>query len=117
MTIMELAQNWIENADDTPTRISVERAAEYIGWMDPDSDLPEDLTPEAFADAWNRIIGDRSAEAQEIVDAGNYAAAVSLMDDDIREELSLEIAPCSEREFLAAYMQRHEEKYGEIFTV
>ena len=117
MTINELAQNWIENADTTPTRISVERAAEYIGWMDQDTDLPEDLTPEAFAAAWNEIIGDRTEEAKEIVDAGNYTAAVSLMDDEIREELSREIAPCSEIEFLVAYMNRHEEKYGERVMV
>lgn len=56
MTIKELAQNWIENADTTPGEITTETAAEYIGWMDKDSDLPEDLTPEAFADAWNEIV-------------------------------------------------------------
>ena len=56
MTIKELAQNWIENADTTPERITVDQAAEYIGWMDKDS-LPEGLTPEAFAAAWNDIVG------------------------------------------------------------
>jgi hypothetical protein len=56
MTIRELAQNWIENADTTPEEITTETAAEYIGWMDKDSDLPEDLTPEAFAEAWNDIV-------------------------------------------------------------
>lgn len=56
MTIRELAQNWIENADTTPEEITTETAAEYIGWMDKDSDLPEGLTPEAFAEAWNNII-------------------------------------------------------------
>lgn len=56
MTIRELAQNWIENADETPGEITPETAAEYIGWMDKDSDLPEDLTPEAFAEAWNDIV-------------------------------------------------------------
>ena len=117
MTIMELAQNWIENADTTPTRISAARAAEYIGWMDPDSDLPDDLTPEAFAAAWNSIIGDRSEEAREIIEAGNYNAAVALMDYETSEEVHREIAPCSELEFLTAYMNLHEEKFGERFVV
>jgi len=56
MTIKELAMNWIENADTTPGEITAEQAAEYISWMDPDTDLPEDLTPEAFAAAWNEVI-------------------------------------------------------------
>ena len=56
MTIKELAMNWIENADTTPQEITVEQAAEYISWMDPDTDLPEGLTPEAFQEAWNNVI-------------------------------------------------------------
>jgi len=59
MTIRELAQNWIENADTTPEAITVEQAAQYISWMDPDDDLPEGLTPEAFAESWNDIITGR----------------------------------------------------------
>lgn len=48
--------------------------------------------------------------------AGNavsMAAAVALMDDDIREELARELAPCTDQEFFAAYERAHEEKYGE----
>jgi hypothetical protein len=56
MTIGELAMSWIENANTTPTEITVDDAAQFIGWMDRDTDLPKDLTPEAFADAWNDII-------------------------------------------------------------
>lgn len=56
MTIHELALNLIEHADETPTEIDLDRAAELIGWLDPDSDLPEDLTPEAFMAEWNDII-------------------------------------------------------------
>lgn len=58
-----------------------------------------------------------SSPAQDIIDAGLYNAAVNLMDDDIREELHSEIAPCTDIEFLEAYMKRHEEKYGVPFTV
>lgn len=62
MSIYELALNLIEHADETPEEIDLNRAAEIIGWLDPDSDLPEDLTPEAFMAAWNDIIRSCSHE-------------------------------------------------------
>ena len=43
----------------------------------------------------------------------NYDAAVQLMDDEIREELHAELAPCTEQEFFAAYEAAHAEKFGE----
>ena len=43
----------------------------------------------------------------------NYDAAVMLMDDEIRESLHFEIAPCTEQEFFTAYEKAHAEKYGE----
>ena len=43
----------------------------------------------------------------------NYEAAVELMDDEIREELNLELAPCTEQDFFTAYEKAHAEKYGE----
>ena len=43
----------------------------------------------------------------------NFDAAVALMDDDIREDLSMELAPCTDQEFFSAYEARHEAKYGE----
>lgn len=57
------------------------------------------------------------AIAEEIIDNGYYDSAVELMDDDIREELHREIAPCSDLEFLTEYVKRHYAKYGEYFTV
>lgn len=47
----------------------------------------------------------------------NYSAAVALMDDDIREDLAAEMAPCTEQEFFTAYEKAHEEKFGEEFKV
>ena len=44
-----------------------------------------------------------------------FAAAVALMDDEIRESVAADLAPCSEREFLAEYCRRHAERYGEAF--
>lgn len=43
----------------------------------------------------------------------NFEASVNLMDDEIRERLHWEIAPCTDQEFFTAYEKAHEEKYGE----
>ena len=45
----------------------------------------------------------------------DYKAIEALMDDDIREELHAELAPCTEEEFLEAYEKAHFGKYGEEF--
>lgn len=47
----------------------------------------------------------------------DFEVAVSLMDDEIREDLNRELAPCSEQEFFQAYEKAHEEKYGEEFQI
>lgn len=47
----------------------------------------------------------------------NFEACVALMDDEIREALHMEMAPCGGQEFLDAYVQRHLEKYGEGFAI
>lgn len=62
MTIRELAINWMENADTTPSEIDLDTAADYVSWMDPETDLPGDLTPETFMAAWNDIIHEGSYE-------------------------------------------------------
>lgn len=56
-------------------------------------------------------------KATEICGVGLYEAAVALMDDEIREALHAELAPCGDVEFLAAYMAAHYEKYGKEFEV
>lgn len=45
----------------------------------------------------------------------DYEAAVEYMDDDLREELHADLAPCSPQEFFDAYCEAHEEKFGEIW--
>ena len=55
--------------------------------------------------------------ATEIINNGMFDAAVSLMDDEIREELHADLAPCSELEFLEEYMRRHLIKYGMPFII
>lgn len=55
--------------------------------------------------------------AKEIINNGFYDAAVVLMDDEIREDLHNKLAPCTEEEFLEAYIEAHFQKYGEEFTI
>ena len=43
----------------------------------------------------------------------NFDAAVPMMDDDIREDLHMEMAPCADQEFFTAYEKAHEELFGE----
>ena len=42
-----------------------------------------------------------------------WYTAVNLMDDDLREELNAELAPCTEQEFFEAYAKAHEAKFCE----
>lgn len=46
-----------------------------------------------------------------------YEEAVALMDDEIREEVHADLAPCTEQEFFDEYCKRHLEKYGIEFVI
>ncbi len=41
---------------------------------------------------------------------------VPLMDDEIREQVHAELAPCSNQEFINRYNELHEAKYDEYFS-
>jgi hypothetical protein len=43
----------------------------------------------------------------------DYEMAVNFMDDEIREELHGELAPCTEQEFFTRYEEEHELKFNE----
>lgn len=45
----------------------------------------------------------------------DYDTAVSLMDNDIREDLHRKLVPCSNQEFFDAYCAEHRKKFGEEF--
>lgn len=61
---------------------------------------------------------EKSMKATEISREDRYMLehweqTVSYMgDDDIREQVHLELAPCTNEEFLARYKELFEEKYG-----
>jgi hypothetical protein len=39
------------------------------------------------------------------------------MDDDLREQIHAELAPCTGQEFVDAYAKAHEAKFGEVWCV
>lgn len=98
------------------------------GWLPKDRDLIQeeygfdDDETEAVVKEMELFIQDEQFDsdrekARDIIRAGHYNAAVSLMDDELREQLHEELSPCSGAEFLTRYMQEHEKKYGAPFIV
>lgn len=53
---------------------------------------------------------DANGESQD------YEAAVNLMDDDLREEVHADLAPCTDQQFIEEYARRHEQRFGEPFA-
>jgi hypothetical protein len=47
----------------------------------------------------------------------DFDAAVMLMDDDLRDQLNDQLAPCSPQEFYDAYVIAHKEKFNQEFFV
>ena len=39
------------------------------------------------------------------------------MDDELREDIHRELAPCADQEFFNEYAKRHAEKFGEIWEL
>lgn len=49
--------------------------------------------------------------------AADFDACVALMDNDLREEVHADLAPCTEQEFINEYCKRHFAKYGAEFEI
>lgn len=47
----------------------------------------------------------------------DFDLAVSLMDDEIREDVHEKFSPCSKQKFFEQYYLAHKVKYGEIFEL
>lgn len=47
----------------------------------------------------------------------DFDVCVNLMDDEIRESIHTEMAPCEDQKFLDEYAARHFAKYGEEFKI
>ena len=58
-----------------------------------------------------------NANGIEVEECAHLEACAVLMDDEIRERLHAEMAPCTEQEFMDAYCEAHLEKFGERFAI
>lgn len=47
----------------------------------------------------------------------DFDVCVNMMDDEIRESIHADMAPCGEQEFLDEYVVRHAAKYGKNFEI
>jgi 3-phosphoglycerate kinase len=47
----------------------------------------------------------------------DFAGAFNLMDNKLRAQLQMELAPCSTQVFMDAYAAAHRAKFGEDFSV
>ena len=47
----------------------------------------------------------------------DFDVVVNMMDDDLREELHNKLAPCTDQEFMDAYIEAHEAKFNERFEI
>ena len=56
-------------------------------------------------------------DVHEIIENGLFSSAVAVMDNDIREAVHRDLAPCTVEEFLIEYAKRHYDKYGEQFEI
>ncbi len=50
-------------------------------------------------------------------DTFDMSIVAHYMDDDIKEELHSDMAPCADQEFVDAYVIKHLEKYGEEYAI
>lgn len=55
--------------------------------------------------------------ARELLDTLPLDSLAYYMDDDLREQVHMELAPCSDMEFLVRYLELHEEMYGEEYAI
>lgn len=58
----------------------------------------------------------RNKTVEELLKLG-MDVLVNYMDDELREQVHMELAPCTEEEFLTRYIELHREKFDEEFDV
>lgn len=75
----------------------------------------EDLEPWEWGPAPEDI--DWDGIDHPMLRAHDWDTIVGYMDDDIREELHMMMAPCAKEEFLRAYEAEHLKRYGEEYEI
>ncbi|HEV7670107.1 MAG TPA: hypothetical protein VGS22_16440 [Thermoanaerobaculia bacterium] len=70
----------------------------------------------AEASRRNGLLGGRPQLVKIAGRSQPFDAVVNLMDDDIRERLHSELAPCPPQKFVDAYLVAHREQFGSEFV-
>lgn len=109
-------------------REALEYMGEHAGDWDVDAVVREvmgmgagsidDLDPDEWTEILQRHDGEGPGAGKVFDDAGwpiDFGAAVELMDDGLREEIHMRMAPCSDQRFMDAYAAEHERRFGEGF--
>ena len=70
-----------------------------------------------FTAAMDEFMKQYGKEQPKMIDVKYFDAAVELMDDELREQVHADLAPCTDEEFLREYERRHLAKFGEEFKI
>lgn len=93
---------------------AIEAGLEHLGYWE------EPGWPGCYTNEENEVLASECYWESDIV-VNQYGlildreTVVSYMDDEIREHLHSQLAPCTEQKFFDAYCKAHEEKFGEPF--
>ena len=123
--------NLIAHCETLPRLIDLDTAAARLRLLDP-AQIPSDLTPESFMTTWNDIItsdlpignwtspdavsaapahrisvdnGATFCSPSEAVSALPWNTITNYMDADLMEQVSCELAPCTNEQFLTRYLE------------
>ena len=66
----------------------------------------EDITMAHYISIDNGTNYMTAAEAAQTLTDIQYQMIVNIMDDDLREQIHMELAPCTREQFLALYLER-----------
>lgn len=108
---------WIDARTVRELRVDIETNGDDIEslYLSARVDEPGNLRIEDADDVYN-IDGDLAERVIDLLRLG-WPSVVNAMDDEIREELSHKLAPCGVLRFLSEYIEAHERKYNETFTI
>jgi len=115
-TVQGYIKQLIRNDMKEDTNMKYTIKPEYLTLWGEDANEETMLTEddiEMIARGWDKDVEDVIDQLEPY----NFDSAVELMDDDLREELHEELAPCSDARFMWEYCKRHQEKFGEAFTI
>lgn len=71
---------------------------------------------DAFEAYFGEFYGEYEQQVESLLELP-WSTVEHCMDDEIRERLHAELAPCDNRRFLLAYIMEHTSKFGEDFII